>query len=130
MIDEKKLLEDIDAEIKCMNAEKERYFKDGNFHNGNIIVEQISAIKIIKKIINSQSKISEWIMCSDRLPTMEECQKNDCRFILDDGNRRYQGLFDYVEKRFIWFNCDGTQTDKCVVAWQNLPESYKKPNET
>lgn len=30
-----------------------------------------------------------WIECADRLPTMEECQKNDCRFILDDGNRRY-----------------------------------------
>ena len=28
-----------------------------------------------------------WIPCSERLPTMEENQKNDGRFILDDGNR-------------------------------------------
>lgn len=68
-----------------------------------------------------------WIPCSDRLPTMEECQKNDCRFILDDGNRRYQGLFDYTEKRFVWFNCDGMQTDKCAVRWCELPEPYREP---
>ena len=69
-----------------------------------------------------------WIKISDRLPTMEECQKNDNRFILDDGNRRYQGVFDYTGDRFVRFTFEsvngaiGMETDKCAVRWHNLPE--------
>lgn len=66
-----------------------------------------------------------WIAISERLPTKEESIKNDNRFILDDGNRRYEGCFDYIEKRFVRFNCGGTQTDKCVIAWREMPEPYR-----
>lgn len=65
-----------------------------------------------------------WIAILERLPTKEESIKNDNRFILDDGNRRYEGCFDYIEKRFVRFNCDGMQTDKCVIAWREMPEKY------
>lgn len=68
---------------------------------------------------------SGWISISERLPTKEESIKNDNRFILDDGNRRYEGCFDYIEKRFVWFNCDGMQTDKCAIAWHEMPEPYR-----
>lgn len=64
-----------------------------------------------------------WILCSERLPTIEECLKNDCRFILDNGNRRYQGTFDYIEKRFVYSNWKGMRTDNCVIAWKLLPET-------
>ncbi|MBD5504104.1 MAG: DUF551 domain-containing protein [Lachnospiraceae bacterium] len=76
-------------------------------------------------LIAREPKISEWIPCSERLPTMEECYRNDCRFILDDGNRRYQGIFDYIEKRFERFNFGVLQIDKCAIAWQPLPEGYQ-----
>lgn len=66
-----------------------------------------------------------WIAISERLPTKEESIKNDNRFILDDGNRRYEGCFDYIEKRFVRFNCNGMQTDKCVIAWREMPEKYR-----
>lgn len=56
---------------------------------------------------------------------MEECQKNDCRFILDDGNRRYEGHFDYKRNRFVRFDCDGMREDKCVIAWQPFPDAYQ-----
>lgn len=66
-----------------------------------------------------------WIAIAERLPTKEESIKNDNRFILDDGNRRYEGCFDYIEKRFVRFNCDGMQTDKCVIAWREMLERYR-----
>lgn len=66
-----------------------------------------------------------WISISERFPTKEESIKNDNRFILDDGNRRYEGCFDYIEKRFVRFNCDGMQTDKCAIAWREMPEPYR-----
>lgn len=66
-----------------------------------------------------------WIAISDRLPTREESIGNDNRFILDDGNRRYEGCFDYVGNRFVRFNCDGMQTDKCAIAWCEFPERYR-----
>lgn len=66
-----------------------------------------------------------WIKISDRLPTMEECQKNDNRFILDDGNRVYGGIFDYQKRCFVQFDfLKGLVEDKCAIAWQPLPEPY------
>ena len=87
MIDEKKLIEDIENETKCMNAEKEEYFKCGNFHNGNIIVEKISAIKIIKKIINGQPKTGDWIPCS-------EPPKHDREVLIFNGKSYSVGYYD------------------------------------
>lgn len=81
---------------------------------------------IFKKAAEENSKNSGWITCAERLPTMEECLKNDCRFILDDGNRRYEGIYDYIEKQFIRYNCYETQPDKCVIAWQPMPEKYQQ----
>lgn len=75
---------------------------------------------------NTKKCLANWVKCSDRLPTMEECQKNDCRFIVDDGNRRYQCLFDYEEKIFIQFNCIGVHEDKCAVRWCELPDPPNK----
>lgn len=120
MIDEKKLIEDIGTEIKCMNVEKERYFKDGNFHNGNIIVEQISAIKIIKKIINSQPKIGEWISFDEKLP-------NDKHLIWISVEYK-GGIADVIEGIFI----DGkpchmnrVNVDPIAKAW--MPRYIPRP---
>ena len=76
MIDEKRLIEELKQSGMIVDNEY-----------GNAMVD----------MIESQPKIGGWVACMDRLPTIEECQKNDNRFILDDGNRRYGGLFDYQE---------------------------------
>lgn len=69
-----------------------------------------------------------WISISERLPTKEESIKNDNRFILDDGNRRYGGLFDYEKKCFVQFDFwNGLVEDKCAVAWHSMPEQYHEP---
>lgn len=58
-----------------------------------------------------------WIAISEKLPTKEESIKNDNCFILDDGNRRYGGLFDYEKQCFVQFDFwKGLIEDKCVIA--------------
>ena len=69
-----------------------------------------------------------WIPVSERLPDMDECHKNDNRFIVTDGNRRYQDWFDYKERHFVRCECNGLglKKDKCVIAWQPLPPAYRE----
>ena len=72
-----------------------------------------------------------WIPVEDRLPNKEEYLKDDGRFMLDDGNRRYQGLFDIYDGKFKFTkHISGLNyelfEDKCVIAWQPLPEPYHK----
>lgn len=71
---------------------------------------------------------NSWIPVSERLPTIKECQENDCRFIVTDGNRRYQNRFDYEDNYFDRCACNGLglKRDSCVIAWQPLPEPYKE----
>lgn len=76
-----------------------------------------------------------WIPVSERLPTKEEFNKNDGRFIVTDGMRRYQSLFDIYEGKYFvdityLGNCNFKETvDNRVIAWQNLPELYKEESE-
>lgn len=57
--------------------------------------KEIENLNAIKEVAEEIAENMKWIPCKDRLPTMEECKKNDCHFILDDGNRQYEGIFDY-----------------------------------
>jgi hypothetical protein len=84
------------------------------------------AIQALEKQLNDG-----WIPVSERLPTREDFLKNDGRFIVTDGQRVYQSLYDtYENKGFVDIhyigNCKFNETvDNCVVAWQPLPESFK-----
>jgi len=90
-------------------------------------IESLSA-KLADMERSAEDCGGRWIKISDRVPTMEECQKNDNRFILDDGNRRYGGLFDYQKRCFVQFDFwKGLVEDKCAIAWQPLPEPYHEP---
>lgn len=110
MIDEKKLIENLEKEWEELCDYSEN-------------VETL--LEYVARFIAEQPKISNWIPCSERLPTKEESIKNDNRFILDDGNRRYGGLFDYEKQCFVQFDFwKGLVEDKCVIAWQPLPEVY------
>lgn len=76
-----------------------------------------------------------WIPVSERLPTNKEFLKDDGRFIVTDGNRVYQSLYDiYDTKRFIDVMYLGNanfinSVDKRVIAWQSLPVPYKESEE-
>ena len=93
----------------------------------------VQSALVIKEALKKQLN-GGWIPVSERLPTQEEVYKNDGRFIVTDGNRVYQSLFSiYDGKQFVDITYKGncnfiTTIDKCVTAWQNLPEQYKEKN--
>lgn len=52
-------IESIKAEIQCVEKEKQQYFEQGNFHNGNILVEKIQAMKLVMKIVANEPTLCE-----------------------------------------------------------------------
>lgn len=79
-------------------------------------------------LIDSQPTVNQWILCSERLPTKEEYLKDNGRFIVTDGNRVYQSLYDiYETERFVFITGGNTnfkrEVDKCVIKWQPLPNA-------
>ena len=65
-----------------------------------------------------------WIPCSWRLPTTEEYQRGNGRFLVTDGNRTYEAEFDIYESHTFGKSrmaIDWFITDKCVTHWQNEP---------
>ena len=80
------------------------------------------------------TNVGKWIPVSEKLPDKEEYLKDDGRFIVTDGNRRYQCIYDIYQGSFrtlVLFTNGGIERgwnfeeDKCVIAWQPLPEPYK-----
>lgn len=72
---------------------------------------------------NGRTRVGAWIPASERLPTEEEYCKNDGRFIVTDGNRVEQGIFDVYADGYC-----GPQWPHqfCQpIAWTPLPEPYK-----
>ena len=73
-----------------------------------------------------------WIPCSERLPNEEEYIKDDGRFIVTDGNIAYQSIYDIYARVFRTlianpFNSSYKyEHDKCLIAWQPLPATYKQ----
>ena len=112
-----KILEEIDETI-------ERYKENANLEAVDICYGMKVAKKIIRKHMNDG-----WIPVEERLPTMEEYQKDDGRFILDDGNRRCAGYFNVYTGRFYSYQhitqyMAELHENNWVIAWQPLPEPY------
>lgn len=89
--------------------------------------------KVIKETVEEiEENHSGWIPCSERLPNKEEYLKNDGRFIVTDGCRRYQSIYDIYQGRFrtLKIKISGWvfEEDNCVIAWQPLPTPYQPEN--
>ena len=115
-----KILEEIDREVK-----EYMEIDFGDEYNAGIKDMAKMSKKIIRKHMNAG-----WIPVEERLPTMEEYQKEDGRFILDDGNRRCAGYFDVYTGRFYsyWhitaYRAELHENNR-IVAWRPLPEPYR-----
>lgn len=116
---------------EILNAYSQGY-EDGtdNFYN--------AVLEIIRKYMSGKDSNvptnDGWISVEERLPTMEEYQKDDGRFILDDGNRRYAGFFDaYTGKFYRYRHVTAYRAelyeDNKVIAWHPLPEPYRPEQE-
>ena len=111
----KKILED-------MEQYRRRAVENGDF---NVAAAHEKDMNIISKHMNDG-----WIPVEDRLPTMEEYQKDDGRFILDDGNRRCAGYYDVYTGRFYSYRHitpyrAELYEDNRIIAWRPLPELYR-----
>lgn len=96
-----------------------------NIPNGDFLRGNINFAVLAKDIIEKYfTQMSPWVSVTDRLPTKDEYLKNDGRFIADDGNKRYQVLFDICSQKFV--NAGGKE-DKCIQKWSMLPEPDPKP---
>lgn len=152
---EKKELEKILEEIENTFKENIENIEDENGVH-HFVIDSFTATFLAKEIIRKHmdnnnlcekcsrrkwyqigykdGKNDGWIPVEERMPTKEEFLKDDGRFILDDGNRRYQGLFDIYDGKFKFSrHISGIHyelfEDKCVIAWHPLPDPYKKIQE-
>lgn len=108
--------------------DKPRKVQDEDIASFNRDVEYLR--DIIRKHMNGG-----WIPVEERLPTMEEYQKDDGRFILDDGNRRCAGYYDVYTGRFYSYRHitpyrAELYEDNRIIAWRPLPEPYRPEPET
>lgn len=96
-------------------------WEDGEEYNAFTL-----ALESLEKQLNNR-----WMPVGERLPTREEYNENNGRFIVTDGMRRYQSLFDVYETKFFIDivykgNCNFTEAvDNKVIAWKALPEPYE-----
>ena len=102
------------------------------------IVSKATAMKVIRNAptVTDTNVGGKWIPCSERLPNKDEYLKNDGRFIVTDGNRVYQSIYDIYSAHcfrtlvlFDFGSRSNFEVDNCVIAWMPLPEPYKGETE-
>ena len=105
MIDEKKLIEDLEEQYKNLIPEDDTDFC------------KIWQIKQDIKIIEAQPQVGEWIPVSERLPETDDLMLVSCRTKkgINSVNRAYYS-------NGAWH---GSGSMSGVVAWMPLPEPYK-----
>lgn len=105
MINEKKLIEDLEKQYKSLIPEDDTDFC------------KIWQIKQDIKIIETQPQVGEWIPVSERLPETDDLMLVSCRTKkgVNSVNRAYCS-------NGAWH---GSGSMSGVVAWMPLPEPYK-----
>ena len=102
MIDEKKLIEDIeDMMSPFLFADEEREW----------------ALKDVIEVIENQPKVGEWIPVEKRLPSTY------ITVLITKYNQEVRTAF--LDGDHYWFDGLWTYTFDDVLAWQPLPEPYK-----
>ena len=126
MLELEKILEEIDKEE---NKELSKLQFEVSQRSIDETREYIRGIRYAKDVIRKHMN-DGWIPVEERLPTMEEYQKDDGRFILDDGNRRCAGYFNVYTGRFYSYRhitqyMAELHENNWVIAWSPLPEPYQ-----
>lgn len=133
MIDEKKLIKVLcelgkETEKQKKNAEKDP--QQGMFEFA--LTNQLAMLNNVIEKVKEQPKIGEWIPCSERLPSKEECSKYREAFIVTvdaNGLKTMAMEFEYTTirgkeiGRWIWY--DRVNIPWEVIAWKPLPDPYK-----
>ena len=131
MIDEKKLIEDIEKEIE--------------FAMKCNMPAMVAGMRQIASVIEEQPKIGEWIPCSERLPddrdnrfymcTVENHEEDPpmfCQYEEEYGFGFWNDIYDEHTLGFVdsEFKTNEELGYEKVVAWQPLPEPYRPEKES
>lgn len=123
MIDEKKLIEDIEKEIE--------------FAMKCNMPAMVAGMRQIASVIEEQPKIGEWIPCSERLPELhrvdmqseEEYYMISDSVIITDGERISVSEYEVDDgDREGWLAHDFEKIED-VIAWMPIPEPYRQGEE-
>lgn len=68
--------------------------------------------------------MSEWILWSDRGPTVDEIRKNNA-FICSDGLSSFVRTYSFRMRGFVHEMNGREVMDRGIIAWMPLPEPYK-----
>lgn len=102
--------------IKKLYKIKNKSIKSNKVGASNIAYVIEKVIEIIKR----ESKIGEWIPCSERLP------KHDGNYLIqaiNDCEGIYMAVSNY-DSQYKSFSSDGVDDDN-AIAWMNLPKMYE-----
>lgn len=131
MIDEKKLIEELEKWMNDTAYLKEKYsgatqFKDGTGENIMYAHAEIAHDVISEVIdkINEQQKFGEWIPCSERLP-----DESGTYIVNAIENNIIHVTFAKWMKRMKKWELTGSRSYWKVIAWQPLPEPYQPGKE-
>lgn len=117
MIDEKKLIEEIEERCRYWENCAAEYDETGDEVNMDICDGKAIELHTIIKHINEQPKVGEWIPCSERLP--EEARAVEVTMY--DGNRAIGHFYNRLDT---WFDSiNGGFID--VIAWKEPSEPWK-----
>lgn len=131
MIDEKKLIEDIEKEIE--------------FAMKCNMPDIVAGMRQIASIIENQPKTGEWIPCSERLPddrdnrfymcTVENHEEDPpmfCQYEEEYGFGFWNDIYDEHTLGFVdsEFKTNEELGYEKVVAWMQLPEPYRPEKES
>ncbi|MCM1180543.1 MAG: hypothetical protein NC347_09835 [Clostridium sp.] len=67
--------------------------------------------------------MSEWILWSERGPSMEEIRDNNT-FICSDGYGTFVRTYSFRARGFVHVENGREIMDRGIVAWMPLPEPY------
>lgn len=101
------------------------YFPDDTLAKENLIkytcLNELGLEEEDFPLEQEKDSLKKWELFNLKKPTQDQCAKNDCRFIVSDGNRVYMALYDYIAYEFVKFD-EPKLYDKTIIKWQELPE--------
>lgn len=122
MIDEKKLIEKIQARRDFWTNKSAKCIEDGNLFKANMCNIMATELNGILCMIDEQPKAGEWIPCSEKLPEPYESVLVTAEMEGGSHPLTYQGA-----RTGCTFELSGVKNleDYIVTAWQPLPEPWE-----
>ena len=123
MIDEKKL----DKYFHALRSYALQLESNGSKCSAKLMFEIADYLKSLKE----QPQADKWIPCEERLPKIGQCvliqldmNEYDSEYDSTIQVRRYDGEQDVYKWK--WEGLDIWTSEDAVLAWQPLPQPYKK----